>query len=52
VIGGKLVPAASSASPMFKDVGENWTSGRLADRYPNQIREKRSANDDIPRFTN
>jgi integrase len=37
-------------TPTFKEIGERWTSGKLAARYPDQIRVKRSAHNDRGRF--
>lgn len=36
----------------FRELGEDWTSGRLATRYPGQIKLKRTAADDAGRLTN
>jgi integrase len=36
--------------PTFKALGERWTSGDLAKHYPDQIRVKRSVEDDVQRL--
>lgn len=41
---GKLELAkAKPEAPTFREVAEQWTSGELARRFPDQVREKRSA---------
>jgi len=50
VAGGRIAPANASRAPTFQHVGDEWTSGRLAARYPDQIRLKRSADDDESRL--
>jgi integrase len=38
---------AEKATPLtFKELGERWTSGKLAREYPDQLRTKRTADDD------
>src|SRR5690606_34029584 len=34
----------------FRDLAEEWTSGKLARKYPDYIRTKRSAPQDVRRF--
>ena len=42
LVGGQLRPASAPKVPTFQQIGEQWTSGDLAARYPNRIRTKRS----------
>ena len=50
---GKLAPVTARADmPTFRQLGERWTSGELAERYPDQIKVKRSVSDDIGRLDN
>ena len=37
--------------PTLRWLGEQWTSGELARRYPDQVREQRSVDDDASRLT-
>jgi len=46
LVGGQLRPASAPKVPTFQQIGEQWTSGDLAARYPDQIRTKRSAETD------
>lgn len=49
--GGHLVPAKGAPkAPTFREVAEQWTSGELARRFPDQVREKRSAELDAQRL--
>lgn len=51
--GGKLEPIpAIPPAPTFRQVCEQWTGGELSKRYPDQIRAKRTVDDDISRLTN
>lgn len=34
----------------FKEIADDWTSGRLAKRYPDQVPVKRTAGDDVSRL--
>ncbi len=44
-------PAASRGRFVtFKDLGESWTSGKLAKRFPDHVPSKKSAKDDIGRL--
>jgi len=52
LIGGELRPQGVPRMPSFGELGEQWTKGELAQRYPDQIRVKRSADDDESRLTN
>lgn len=51
LIGGKLDVAGVPEVPTFQRLGEQWTSGELARRYPDQISMKRSVDADISRLT-
>lgn len=51
LVGGQLQPSNVVQVPTFQKVGEDWTRGELARRYPDQIRVKRSVDDDIARLT-
>ncbi len=48
---GGTVELNIKTTPTFKTIAEQWTSGELAQRFPDQIRVKRSAEDDVSRFT-
>ena len=49
--GGHARPIGSApALPTFKAIGEDWVSGKLAKRFPDQIKVKRSADDDESRL--
>jgi integrase len=50
VAGGRIAPTNVSRAPTFQQIGEEWTSGKLAARYPDRIRVKRSAEDDESRL--
>lgn len=50
-LGGWQLADVGPAAPTFKSIGEDWTSGRLALRYPDQIRKKRTVAEDIGRLT-
>jgi integrase len=49
---GRLVSKERTAGMglTFQDLGEQWTSGELARQYPDHVREKRSAQDDVWRL--
>lgn len=51
LLGGDLedIPG-TDAPPSFKEVAEEWTSGRLHERFPDQVRMKRTADDDVARL--
>src|SRR5262245_37054612 len=38
--GKEVRPAGAPKAPTFKELGEQWTSGELAKRYPDQIKAK------------
>ncbi|MCA9625939.1 MAG: site-specific integrase, partial [Myxococcales bacterium] len=42
---------ARSACPTFKEFAQDWTSGKLAKRWPDQVAAKRSATDDEGRLS-
>ena len=42
--------AVAFSGPTFADVAEDWFSGRLAQRYPDHLKTKSSANDDEARL--
>jgi len=42
--------AKEAAGPTFKTFAQRWTSGKLAKDHPDQVREKRSADDDEARL--
>jgi len=53
VVQGRLKAAASQkAQPLttFAELAEEWTSGRLHERYPDHVKAKRSASDDAARL--
>jgi integrase len=51
LLGGRLAPSAGMpAMPSFKTVASRWVDGSLARQYPDQIRAKRSADDDESRL--
>ena len=52
LIGGELRPQGAPRIPTFGELGEDWTKGKLAKRYPDQIRVKRSVGDDVSRLAN
>lgn len=51
LVGGELRPPSLPDVPTFRKIGEDWTSGRLAQRYPDQIRVKRTVAEDVGRLT-
>jgi integrase len=51
VIGGEVQLSAVCDTPTFQQIGERWTKGELAKEYPDQIRVKRSVDDDKSRLT-
>lgn len=52
LIGGELRAEGPPRIPTFGELGEDWTKGELAKRYPDQIRVKRSVGDDKSRLKN
>lgn len=48
--GGEVVLDGVAPAPTFKQIAERWTSGELARQYPDQIRAKRTADDDESRL--
>lgn len=52
VVGGAVQLAGVARAPTFREVGERWTSGALAKQYPDQIKAKRTADDDESRLRN
>ena len=52
LVGGELRPEGAPRTPTFGELGEDWTKGELAKRYPDQIRVKRSVADDKSRLSN
>ena len=51
LIGGRLKPKGAAAVPTFGEVAKQWTSGELQQRYPDQIKSKRTAAEDVGRLT-
>jgi integrase len=45
-VGGKLREKKAAEVPTFATWAEDWTSGRLAKKYPDHVREKRSSDRD------
>jgi integrase len=50
LVDSKLDVEAAPTVPTVRQLGEQWTTGELARRYPDQIRAKRSADDDESRL--
>ena len=51
-VAGKAVqPTGAPKVATFKELGERWTSGELAREYPDQVKLKRSAHNDVSRLT-
>ncbi len=48
--GAVLTPGKPANAMTFEDVANEWTSGRLATRYPDHVRTKRSVRDDRQRL--
>lgn len=46
---GDLIPKGNGGST-FKDVATEWTSGRLARKYPDHVRPRKRVRDDVSRF--
>lgn len=40
--GGLAIPGAKSAAPKFKEIGEDWTKGRLHKRFRDHVKDKDS----------
>jgi integrase len=51
IAAGKLAPMTMPGVQTFQQLGTDWTEGKLAQRYPDQIRVKRSAHSDASRLT-
>ncbi|APU89272.1 integrase-like protein [Virus Rctr16k] len=47
---GELAEAAPGPRVTIKDFGEQWTNGKLHKRWPDHVRDKRTASDDAERF--
>jgi len=50
ILNGNLVRELDREGMMFKQLGALWTSGELARRYPDHVKVKRSADDDLSRL--
>jgi len=51
LVTGRLVPATKTGPAMtFRQLGEEWTSGRLHRSYPDHVREKRTSKLDASRL--
>lgn len=51
---GKLAAPKNKGAPLgetVQDIGQAWTDGTLAERYPDHVKRKRSAYDDAGRLT-
>jgi integrase len=44
------VKVTSTSTPTVKELGTDWTSGKLHERYPDQIKLKRTSDDDHQRL--
>jgi integrase len=47
---GVTEPGRKGAMPTFKEFGEQWTKGQLHKKWPDYVKEKRSAEDDRVRL--
>jgi hypothetical protein len=52
VVGAAAPPAPRVVAMTFRELGEAWTGGKLAIRFPGQIKIKRTAADDAGRLAN
>ena len=48
--GDKAPPGTSRTVPTFRQVAEDWTSGRLHERFPDQVEAKRDGGKDAARL--
>jgi len=51
IAGREVASVSVPGVQTFRQLGEEWTSGDLAKRFPDQIRLKRSAHTDVSRLT-
>jgi integrase len=47
---GRSVAPKPSDGPTFQDIGQRWTSGELAREYPDHVKAKRTAAEDVYRL--
>ncbi len=47
---GQARVASSDTRKTFRQLGEDWTSGRLASKHPDHVKVKRSVDDDVQRL--
>lgn len=50
LIGGRLDIASKPNVPTFGEIAKDWTSGKLRERYPDHVKAKRTADEDVARL--
>ena len=50
IVAGKVIPKRNTHMPTIRELGKRWTSGELSRLYPDHIRCKRSAGEDLERL--
>ncbi|HRI71823.1 MAG TPA: tyrosine-type recombinase/integrase [Polyangium sp.] len=50
IVAGKVIPKRNATIPTIRELGKRWTSGELSRLYPDHIRRKRSAGEDLERL--
>lgn len=50
IVAGKVIPKRNTNIPTIRELGKRWASGELSRLYPDHIRRKRSAGEDLERL--